>query len=74
MGTIGRVLSFAFEATLVSTALAGAMRTAGVSVNEKKIEPEALRGVVSAYFGVGDWVLDTTAKQIKNYPDYFKRR
>ncbi|KAJ3126233.1 hypothetical protein HK100_010359 [Physocladia obscura] len=64
---IGRFLSFAFEATLVSATFAGATRVAGT------IEHEQLRGVVAAYVGVGDWVIDAAASQIKKNPDYFKK-
>ncbi|KAI9328138.1 hypothetical protein BDR26DRAFT_841105 [Obelidium mucronatum] len=70
---IGRALSIAFEATLVSTAFAGALRTSGTVLNEKKIENDTVRGLVHSYIGVGEWVLDTAASQMKKNPDYFRK-
>ncbi|KAI8617493.1 hypothetical protein BC830DRAFT_1113243 [Chytriomyces sp. MP71] len=71
---IGRVLSLAFEATLVSTAFAGASQASGLKFNEKIIENDQLRAAVSAYFGVGDWVINTAASQMKAYPQYFVKK
>ncbi|KAJ3115465.1 hypothetical protein HDU96_000624 [Phlyctochytrium bullatum] len=71
---MSRLIHYAFEAALISTVLSGARRAGGLDVNTKKIENETARTVVNQYLFVGDWILDTTISQLKNYPDIFPRR
>ncbi|TPX57193.1 hypothetical protein SpCBS45565_g08258 [Spizellomyces sp. 'palustris'] len=68
---MARLLHYAFEAVLLSTAFSGARRAAGVDFNYQRIENETLRSVVGQYLRIGDWVIDTSADQLKKTPDYF---
>ncbi|KAJ3236492.1 hypothetical protein HDU81_010696 [Chytriomyces hyalinus] len=67
----GRLISLAFEASLASAAFAGASQASGLKFNEKTIENDQLRAAVSAYLGVGEWVIGFGASQMKSHPDYF---
>ncbi|KAI8909478.1 hypothetical protein PhCBS80983_g06058 [Powellomyces hirtus] len=68
---MGRLLHYAFEAALLSTAFSGAKRAAGVEFDARKIENETARTVLFQYFRIGDWVIDTSASQLRKHTDYF---
>ncbi|TPX73957.1 hypothetical protein CcCBS67573_g04771 [Chytriomyces confervae] len=70
----GRLISLAFEASLASAAFAGASQASGLKFNEKTIENGQLRAAVTAYFGIGEWVVSFGASQMKAHPDYFVRK
>ncbi|KAI9092351.1 hypothetical protein DFS34DRAFT_633002 [Phlyctochytrium arcticum] len=60
-----------FELVLASTAFSGARRAAGVEINYQNIENETIRSTVGYAAGVGDWVVDKAAHQIRSFPGYF---
>ncbi|KAI8589915.1 hypothetical protein BDZ88DRAFT_416381 [Geranomyces variabilis] len=69
---MGRLLHYTFEAVLLSTAFAATKRAAGVEFDARKIENDTARTVLNQYFAIGDWVIDSSAAQLRTHGrDYF---
>ncbi|KAJ3197180.1 hypothetical protein HK101_005459 [Irineochytrium annulatum] len=64
---MSRLIYWAVELTLVSTAFSGARRSGGFEINTRKIENDTARTVVDTYLGVGDWAVDIAISQFRKY-------
>ncbi|KAI8823607.1 uncharacterized protein EV422DRAFT_565543 [Fimicolochytrium jonesii] len=72
---MGRLLHYAFELVLVSTAFSGARRVAGVDLDRKKlIENETASTVLNQYLKVGDAVIDYSAAYLKKNEYFVPKR
>ncbi|KAL1922486.1 uncharacterized protein VTP21DRAFT_10025 [Calcarisporiella thermophila] len=70
---LGRLLHFAVDATLVSTALAGVKRSTGLSIATEKIENEDVRYALEKFLKFGERTLDVGISFIGN-SEYFERK
>jgi len=69
---LGRILHLAFDAVLVSAALAGIKRSSGLSINVEQIKNEEIQKAVKRYLDFGDWTLDQGIAVASSSP-WFKR-
>jgi len=69
---LGRLVHYAFDAVLLSTALAGVRRSSGFSPATGDISDATTRSIAERYLGVGELVFDMAQASIVN-SGYFKR-
>ncbi|KAL5034912.1 hypothetical protein RTP6_002687 [Batrachochytrium dendrobatidis] len=71
---LGRLLQVGVDVTLVAAVAAGSQRAAGIELNQKKIENDTARMILTSYLRYGDWVIDSAASQLKQYPEWFSKK
>ncbi|KNE73047.1 hypothetical protein AMAG_20689 [Allomyces macrogynus ATCC 38327] len=74
---MSRLLSFAFDAVLVSTVFAGIRRSAGISppgLATDQVQNEGLKFVLDKYFESGEWVMDRSVELLQRFPTAFERK
>jgi Fungal protein of unknown function (DUF1748) len=67
-----KVVKFATDAALVSVLFSAIKRRHGVELRTDGIENDMAKSALHSYLKVGDWVVDSIANQMKEYPKYFK--
>ncbi|KAJ3362882.1 hypothetical protein GGF31_001307 [Allomyces arbusculus] len=68
------LLSFAFDAVLVSTVFAGIRRSAGISLATDQVQNEGIKFVLDKYFESGEWVMDRSVELLQRFPTAFERK
>jgi hypothetical protein len=71
---MSRIIRFAFDAVLISTAVAGIRKSAGVEFKLSKVENETLRTVCVKYLGIGDYILETAAVRLPKWTGVFDKK
>ncbi|EJD45998.1 DUF1748-domain-containing protein [Auricularia subglabra TFB-10046 SS5] len=69
---IGKVAHYAFDAVLLSTAIAGIRRSSGFRPSTDSIGDPTVRGIADKFLGVGETVFDMAQATAVN-SSYFTR-
>ncbi|KAL1922570.1 uncharacterized protein VTP21DRAFT_10109 [Calcarisporiella thermophila] len=69
----GRIVHYAVDALLISTALAGIKRSTGLTAATSKIENKDVRSAVESYLNAGERAFDISVSFIGG-SSYFERK
>ncbi|RVD86168.1 uncharacterized protein DFL_004458 [Arthrobotrys flagrans] len=73
MGLLGKIIHLGVDAVIVSAFLAGVKRSTGLSFKTERIESKDMRGMVTKYLDIGEWVMDQSIA-VMGTSAYFERK